>query len=69
MASGSWGLLSREASSGIGQRERRVWPEAAGSDFPGTMRDSWNPQNWSHCDTKVFSELESEQPSPEPRDR
>lgn len=30
MASGiHWGLLSRVASSGMGQKERRVWPEAA----------------------------------------
>lgn len=44
----------------MGQKERRVWPEAAGSDFPGARRGSWDPLDWSHGDAKAFSGLESE---------
>lgn len=46
------------------QMEKRVWPEAAGSAFPRAMWGSRNPQDWSHGDTKVFSELESEPAQP-----
>lgn len=63
-----WGLLSRAASSGMGQKERNASQSGvarrSGSNFPLAMRGSWDPWDCSHCDVIVFSGLVLE---PDPR--